>query len=527
MPPISRFLRSTDGRLRWEVAGRPFRLLGGETHNSAGSCLAHLDGVIDHAVALGCNGLIVPLSWELVEPVEGRFDLSLAEGILERLRRRGLRWVPLWFGAIKNTNGAYAPAWVKTDLARFPRVETTPGRPSNMLSVFTPELVERDARALSVVMSRLAQLDADQGTIIALQPENEVGILGAARDHAPAAEAAFAQQVPAQLLTGLAAVPDLRREVAEPWKVAGSRCAGTWSEVFGSAADEIFMSWHLGRYVGTVAAAARAAYEVPVFANAWLVQNAQEKPGQYPSGGPVAGMMDVWRVAAPAIDALAPDIYLDDFAGACADYAQKGNPLIIPEARRDERLAAKLWYAVGQHDCLGFAPFGIESVGLSASPPCDGVIALGAPIYESGTHAAGLLRQTYRLLGDLLPVIDHLLGTPQAVGILQRSDAPQIITLGGYRFTVEWTVPFDPLHAGCGGLIVSPGAGEFILAGFNLRVAISPAEGGGTADFLALDEGDYRAGCWIPGRRLNGDEAWLRVGSVPGVRRCTLYSFGS
>jgi len=521
----SRLIR-TASRLRWTVDGLPFRLLGGETHNSAGSNLDHIDRVIAHARDLGVNGLIVPVSWELTEPVEGRFDLTLAEGILLRLRAAGLRWVPLWFGAIKNSNAAYAPAWVKTDLRRFPRTEIVAGRPSNMLSVFTPELVERDARALATVMARLAELDRGHGTIVALQPENEVGILGASRDHSAQAERAFASAVPPELMASLAAQADLRPEVARPWAAAGRRQAGTWAEVFGGAADEVFMSWHMGRYVGQVAAAARVAYDVPCLANAWIVQHAAELPGQYPSGGPVAGMLDVWRAAAPAIDVFACDIYLDDFAGVCADYHQRGNGLLIPEARRDERMAAKFLYAVGQHDCLGFAPFGIESVGQGASPPCDGVIALGAPIHESGPVGADLLRRSYQMLGDMLPVIDPLLGTDRAAGILQQGSESQVIVLGGYRFTINWTLAWDQLNPGCGGLIVSPRDGEFIIAGFNLKIAIAPASGSGVADFLEIDEGRYQAGQWQPGRRLNGDEAWLRLGSEPGVRRCRLYCYG-
>ena len=159
------------------------------------------------------------------------------------------------------------------------------------------------------------------------------------------------------------------RKKAQPWQDAGRCSAGTWSEVFGQAADEIFMAWHCATFVGQVAAAGRQAYAVPTFANAWIVQHAAERPGQYPSGGPIAGMIDVWRAAAPAIDAYAWDIYLDDVAGVCADYHQSGNPLLIPEIRRDERMAVKCWYAIGQHDCQAFAPFGIESVGHGAVSP--------------------------------------------------------------------------------------------------------------------------------------------------------------
>jgi hypothetical protein len=44
-------------------------------------------------------------------------------------------------------------------------------------------------------------------------------------------------------------------------------------------------------------------------------------PGQWPSGGPVARVINVYRAAAPSIDLFAPDIYVPDFKGTCALYA--------------------------------------------------------------------------------------------------------------------------------------------------------------------------------------------------------------
>jgi hypothetical protein len=78
-------------------------------------------------------------------------------------------------------------------------------------------------------------------------------------------------------------------------------------------------------------------------------------------------MMDVWRAAAPSIDLLAPDIYLDDFKSLCAGYTQNGNPLFIPEASRDDGAGLRAMYALGHH-ALGFAPFGIDSLSETDVP---------------------------------------------------------------------------------------------------------------------------------------------------------------
>ena len=45
-----------------------------------------------------------------------------------------------------------------------------------------------------------------------------------------------------------------------------------------------------------------------------------------------------------------------------------------------------------------------------------------------------------------------------------------------------------------------------------------------------MDEGTYREGKWIPGRRLNGDEddqgkTWRFSSDSPKIERCTVYRY--
>jgi beta-galactosidase GanA len=68
--------------------------------------------------------LLAPVSWELVEPTEGRFDFALVDGVIQGARASGMKLVLLWFGSWKNSMSSYAPAWIKTDQERFPRAET-------------------------------------------------------------------------------------------------------------------------------------------------------------------------------------------------------------------------------------------------------------------------------------------------------------------------------------------------------------------------------------------------------------------
>ncbi len=87
---------------------------------------------------------------------------------------------------------------------------------------------------------------------------------------------------------------------------------GSWSEVFGAAAEEIFSAYHVASFVEYVAKAGKDAYNLPMTVNCWL-DKAADTPGDYPSGGPVARVHEVWDYCAPSIDVYCPDIYVPYF----------------------------------------------------------------------------------------------------------------------------------------------------------------------------------------------------------------------
>lgn len=91
-------------------------MLAGEVHNSNSSSIEYMEQVWDQAESLGMNSLLLPVTWELVEPEEGVFDFELVDGLIEQARRWGKKLGFLWFGAWKNAQCYYAPAWVKTGL---------------------------------------------------------------------------------------------------------------------------------------------------------------------------------------------------------------------------------------------------------------------------------------------------------------------------------------------------------------------------------------------------------------------------
>ncbi|HKJ69298.1 MAG TPA: beta-galactosidase, partial [bacterium] len=341
-------LRDHGSATQLVVDGEAFLMLAGELHNSSSSSLEYMAPVWNKLVALNLNTVLAPLSWQLIEPVEGEFDFSLIDGLIERARMHNLRLVFLWFGSWKNGVSSYVPNWVKLDQERFPRAQNSAGENMEVLSPFSREAQRADARAFSEVMRHIRSIDSEEHTVLMMQVENEVGILGSPRDYSPLADSAFAQNVPAELLDHLQEHrTSLAPALYEIWQSQGFPAGGTWTEVFGKgpAAAEIFMAWHYAQYIGGVTEAGKEAYPLPMYVNAWLVQNDNQIPGDYPSGGPVARMLDVWRAGAPAIDFFAPDIYLQDFKGVTTRYTRAGNPLMIPEARRGEEAARNAFWA--------------------------------------------------------------------------------------------------------------------------------------------------------------------------------------
>ena len=95
-----------------------------------------------------------------------------------------------------------------------------------------------------------------------------------------------------------------------------------------------------------------------MYANAWLgPQPGQPQAGDYPSGGPVGRVIDVWKAAAPSLDLVAPDIYVDDAKPVLRDYDRPDNPVFVPESRF---AVGRMFWALGHHRALGFSVFGVD-----------------------------------------------------------------------------------------------------------------------------------------------------------------------
>lgn len=500
------------------VDGKPFFVLGGELGNSAASSTAYMQPVWPRLKAIHLNTVIAPAYWELLEPQEGKFDFTLVDDLLRDARANQMRVVLLWFGTWKNSMSCYAPAWVKTDLKRFPRVEDDLGVKQEIMTPFEPRNLEADRKAFVQLMQHLKETDS-QHTVITVQVENEIGMLPTARSYDTRANAAFKQPVPAALLSYLQREKkNLKPEFAAIWQKQGAKTKGTWEEVFGRslATDELFMAWHFATYANAVAAAGKAVYPLPMYVNAAL-NRPGVPPGKYPSAGPLPHVMDVWQAGAPAVDILAPDFYNPDFKHWCDLYTRGGNPLFIPEIRFEDGVAAKAFFAFGNYNCLSFSPFAIEGSDTLK----------GAPIGKA-----------YELLQQISPLLGKYQPAGQVRGfLLQKDSAARVTTLGDYRFTAkhEYTLGWSlgakkPDWTPGGGLIIAVAPDEFYVVGTGIVLTAEPTAKGKRAGYLSVDEGHFEGGNWVPGRRLNGDEDHQgRHVRVPGqeyqIQHVKLYAY--
>jgi hypothetical protein len=477
------------------VDGKPFLVLGGELHNSSASNLAYMKPVWPRLAAMHLNTVLAVVSWDQLEPAEGKFDFTLVDGLLADARQHNLRLVVLWFGSWKNGISSYMPGWVKTNQKRFPLVKTRDGKSLDILSTLGEETCKADARAFAALMEHIRNADAATNTILMVQVENEVGMHSDTRDHSTAANEAFASQVPKQLMDYLAKHRStLLPETLKAWEISGFKTSGTWEEVFGQtpAADELFMAWNYARFVNRVAEAGKAQYPLPMFVNCWLVQPQDKVPGDYPSGGPVDRVHDIWRAGAPAIDILAPDIYLPNFTEIVTRYSRSGNPVFIPESKAGVVGAASAFYAIGQHGSIGYSPFGVESRGDEKEA----------------------IPKAYSLLSQLAPVIlEHQASGTIAGAFLTRDNPAQTVKLGNYILNVRlrndiWH-PEDKPELGYG-ILIALAANEYLIAGNDMDVTFTPAVSDSVAGITTVEEGTFVCGKWVPGRRLNGDEIQLR-----------------
>lgn len=485
------------GRYALMVDGKPFLILGAQVNNSSG-WPARLEEIWPLAADMHVNTLEVPVYWEQLEPSEGHFDYSVVDAIVQQARAHKTHLILLWFGTWKNGKMHYVPDWVKADTKRFPRELTQEGRPIDVLSPNSAANLQADSTAFAHLMAHLHTIDGTQHTVIMMQVENESGSLGSVRDFSPLAQKQFDAPVPTEILSAL------------------HKPAGTWQQVFGDDADEAFAAYSTASYIDNVAEAGKKEMPLPMYVNNWLKSPRGYPiitiPGvDYPSGGPTENMLDMWKVAAPHIDILAPDIYVPNterYELVMRQFLRPDNPLFIPETNGfgpfpgAEGSARNEFLALGQ-GAIGFSPFGLDRV---ASSP-DGKLNI---------EAAGF-GENNRLLNSMDTVLAQLQYEGKIQTAVQQPGIEQVeLTFGEWSALISFSQGFGPPgmlspsgRLMMGRALIAPiGANEFLVTGINARVEFlrTPPAHGAQTELLRVEQGHYDGKDWKFERLWNGDE---------------------
>ena len=288
-----------DGRYALFVDGAPFLMLGAQANNSS-DWPATLPKVWPAIEYLHANTLEIPIYWEQFEPQPGQFDYTAVDTILAQAREHHVHLVLLWFGTWKNGSQHYMPEWMKREPERYFHVINKNGELVDSPSPFAAASLEADNACVHRVHA--APQSRRSGT-------NRADGAGGKRNRHLGQRSAIIRRrrksslprpVPAEVLKAMGQeARDATPQVGRKSSVPRPKCTS--------------MPGRLPVTCGQVAAAGKAVYPLPLYANAALRDPLKPgAPGSYESGGPTDNVIPIWKAEAPAIDILAPDIYLSD-----------------------------------------------------------------------------------------------------------------------------------------------------------------------------------------------------------------------
>jgi hypothetical protein len=492
-----------DGRYALFVDGAPYLMLGAQVGNSSAwpGMLPKVWPAIEY---LHANTVEMPVYWEQFEPQPGKFDYSVMDTLIAESRQHQVHLVLLWFGLYKNGSQHYTPEWMKLDPERYQRLTGKDGRPVDSPSPFANASLDADIHAFTAFMRHLKEVDTER-TVLLVQVENEAGTWQIQRDYSAAAQKLFDAPVPAEVLAAM--------------HVPAGAPAPDWQAAFGAEAEVNFHAWAVATYVGKVAAAGKAVYPLPLYANAALRRAIPPgAPGTYESGGPTDNVLPIWKAEAPALDILAPDIYVEESAEyfkVMELYHRDDNALFIPETSHSAGVARFLFSALGQ-GTIGFSPFGLDYV-------------------EGGTEKEfEPIAQEYHLLAPLARLIARLSFEGKLKAAVEvTGEVSQTLDFGAWKAEVSYGLGrynMPRAHDGPAlgrAMVGRLGENQFLVTGISARVDFHPSATGKQRQFLRVEEGTYENGVFKMVRIWNGDETdWgINFRAEPVVLRVSLATY--
>lgn len=505
--------------------GNPIYLTGLQCHNSSGGT-EMIDRTIAAIKLFGGNLLEAPIYWCEVEKEKDCYEMDMVKDLADKAGEAGLYLIPLWFGASKNGLFTYAPDYIKKNCDVYKRARDSAGIPVESLSPHCPATLERDKKAFAKVMEFLAAYDKE-GTVIAVQVENEVGLVHTDRDYSKEAEAEYRRPVPEYLWN--VRLPDS----------GAAREGHSWKQLFGRHACEAFSAWKHACYIEEMIETGKRYLDIPYIMNVSIEINEYEEPGIcYISGGPVSKVLDIWKQTAVSVRLFGPDIYLPserDYRKACEAYTREDNPLFIPESLNAGIGAAlNMITAVADYGAIGLCCFGAESV-----------IEDGRLLPEAEHTALSM-----RTIASMAPLLIRYRGTGRVRAITQTEfSAWQYIKTDEYHITARFLSNDPkpqhyfgsrintnaPQNAVCMTergrcLLVDCGQGEFYAAGVGVCLSFirrpdiwdeTPyahvvSKVATQLNFLSIEEGHFEGDKWVCEYKRNGDEANYQLYVHPG-----------
>lgn len=480
------------GQAKLLVDDLPFLILGLQWDCDSCFTPQAMNPLFPHAKRMGANTAALPVYWREVEPDPGAFDFTMVDERINRARENNLRIVLIWFATWKNASAFYAPEYIRENPNTYPPARDRDGQPLVSLCPSATTTWERDRDALRALMTHLRETDTDH-TVIVVQVENEPGILGSDRCYCNTCADRYLQ--------------------------------GEWEARHGAHAAEAFSAASIANYIDRLAAEAKSIYPLPLYVNVWLSPEVGGRPGQdYPSGGAVPEMLDVFGQYLQHVDFIAPDIYPSgyrDFHRLCSAYRATNSALYIAEhssnpAGRAER---NVFYALGTHGAIGFDPWAIDS-------PCPD--RFGPPLVdvvggEWGPQAYWL-RDSYHAIGQAMIPIANAQGTSKLFTFVQES-AENGTAWAADRCDV--IIEYHDRDQAARGMIIQRADTEFLLIGTGFSARFRHPRPDGRPRYIKEAElGEFDRNCWRmhhPIRRQHPESVGSPIPLLePGVVRVLL-----
>lgn len=111
-------------------------------------------------------------------------------------------------------------------------------------------------------------------------------------------------------------------------------------------------AWSVASYINQIAEAGKREYSLPMYVNAALRNPLHpSRPPSFESGGPTDDVLAIWKVAAPAIDVLAPDIYMpkyENYTKVLEFYHRPDSAIFVPEIGNGPAYPRYFFAALGE-----------------------------------------------------------------------------------------------------------------------------------------------------------------------------------